>query len=691
MSSIIKGLKSVREQSKGLAKWQSILKSDELRNDMETALSMLDDLKKETRYHEDRATYLSMVKRLLDQPIDIEELSLAHSQFLEHLIGQMSSIAKMQKSGIRRYPKWKKYIAIISRIELMLRAAIKASGGKMRGAAIEYLKWLDSAVTENQSKGRAEWDTGMPGYVPKDWPTEPEGREDDEYHREPRLGTEPTVIRGRKPETVQRQFKSEEGITPNNKEYNEKMTIDTKDEFTINAERKQFDDVNWGAKDIVDIDAESDPEGTVFYIYNHSKPYKDKPPRDPFVFSEEYKKADRTNKRYVYSIKDRRTKDVYRSGLTSLEAAEAELNNLDNPENFTIIATTDVTEPIQEDDEPFKDPKTGKVYITKAMIDNAVKHLATTFDVDPDFVYQSAMLPMIKSGQIVIIPDNMSSKVQEGYQAGTVGGAGLGIKKSPMTKILEKPLMETDSDDRIWDLKQAVKKARQITNAIGYDDALTEIIVGIQQLAEKVDIDPSKLHDVESDIRAAKRALESAVYQLVEVFTDELRALESTRDDMDEGQIYSTGGGAGQAMRKYKAKPAGLGEVNRNSPLRGELSKLKRLEKKTESSILKGITTEDKEFSLYVDGILKKTSSDRSELERYKEQFPNQHAVIRPRESSIPQSSSSGVETSTIEYVLYVNGKPAIRDDRRSYLEQLAQVALANDPETKIEIKKQHA
>jgi hypothetical protein len=207
---------------------------------------------------------------------------------------------------------------------------------------------------------------------------------------------------------------------------------------------------------------------------------------------------------------------------------------------------------------------------------------------------------------------------------------------------------------------------------------LTEIIVGIQQLAEKVGIDPSKLHAAESEIRAAKRALESAVYKLDEVFADELRALESSRDGVDEGQIYSTGGGAGQAMRKYKAKPAGLEEVNRNSPLRGELRKLKKLEKKTESSVLKGMTTEDEQYSLYVNGKLQMVSSDYSELNQFKTDLEKQGYVVTIRPNQSKKSSA--------ELVLYVNDKPVIKGSR-SVLNMHAERIRDKYPEMKVEIR----
>lgn len=42
-----------------------------------------------------------------------------------------------------------------------------------------------------------------------------------------------------------------------------------------------------------------------------------------------------------------------------------------------------------------------------------------------------------------------AKSVEEGYSAGAVGGAGLGIEKSPMEKVLEKPLGETEQLDEL--------------------------------------------------------------------------------------------------------------------------------------------------------------------------------------------------------------------------------------------------
>jgi hypothetical protein len=49
--------------------------------------------------------------------------------------------------------------------------------------------------------------------------------------------------------------------------------------------------------------------------------------------------------------------------------------------------------------------------------------------------------------------------VEEGYRAGAVGGAGLGIEKSPMEKVLEKPLGEDQLDELSPETLARYKKA----------------------------------------------------------------------------------------------------------------------------------------------------------------------------------------------------------------------------------------
>ena len=85
--------------------------------------------------------------------------------------------------------------------------------------------------------------------------------------------------------------------------------------------------------------------------------------------------------------------------------------------------------------------------------------------------------------------------------------------------------------DRQAELEMALQKARQITKQIKYDDTATDIIVQIQMLAEKFNIDKDSLESAIDDVYNAKNQLESAVYGLDEVFEE---ALQQSRWDDDE-------------------------------------------------------------------------------------------------------------------------------------------------------------
>jgi hypothetical protein len=88
-----------------------------------------------------------------------------------------------------------------------------------------------------------------------------------------------------------------------------------------------------------------------------------------------------------------------------------------------------------------------------------------------------------------------------------------------------------EGEHRQAELEMALQKARQITKQIKYDDTATDIIVQIQMLAEKFNIDKDSLESAIDDVYNAKNQLESAVYGLDEVFEE---ALQQSRWDDDE-------------------------------------------------------------------------------------------------------------------------------------------------------------
>lgn len=89
----------------------------------------------------------------------------------------------------------------------------------------------------------------------------------------------------------------------------------------------------------------------------------------------------------------------------------------------------------------------------------------------------------------------------------------------------------------MMDAKTALSKAREITKAIKYDDAANNIIVEIQQLAEKTKgLDLQTLKWSINDVRDAVAALESAVYKLEEAWEDAEFAERCREEEMEEDQ-----------------------------------------------------------------------------------------------------------------------------------------------------------
>ena len=58
-------------------------------------------------------------------------------------------------------------------------------------------------------------------------------------------------------------------------------------------------------------------------------------------------------------------------------------------------------------------------------------------------------------------PGSCKKKTKEGYSAGTTGGNGLGISKSPIVKVIEKPLIEKKTTEAI-DLKKLVTNPKKL-------------------------------------------------------------------------------------------------------------------------------------------------------------------------------------------------------------------------------------
>jgi hypothetical protein len=122
-----------------------------------------------------------------------------------------------------------------------------------------------------------------------------------------------------------------------------------------------------------------------------------------------------------------------------------------------------------------------------------------------------------------------------------MGGAGQHKDKKKAVKQGDqkhkKPLAEN-----VDNLEIALQQARQITKMIKYDDTVTDIIVKIQALAEKFNIDATDIRYAIDDVYEAKHKLESVVYGLDEIFEDAVRNARNAADDEEdlaEGPEYN--------------------------------------------------------------------------------------------------------------------------------------------------------
>lgn len=83
-----------------------------------------------------------------------------------------------------------------------------------------------------------------------------------------------------------------------------------------------------------------------------------------------------------------------------------------------------------------------------------------------------------------------------------------------------------------------------------------KLVDAIYQLAKQTGVNHNDLRDAAPDIRYAKQQLIKATQNFIDLYDEALDL------KMNEGQIYSTGGGAGQGYRWYKPQAAGLAEGN---------------------------------------------------------------------------------------------------------------------------------
>ena len=93
-------------------------------------------------------------------------------------------------------------------------------------------------------------------------------------------------------------------------------------------------------------------------------------------------------------------------------------------------------------------------------------------------------------------------------------------------------------------LEFAQSEARDITKAIKYENTVSEIMVGLSGLADKLGIDEKELEYQERQVYDAKSRLESAVYEMEEVFEEKYKEvaykIEELEMDLDDIEFERT-------------------------------------------------------------------------------------------------------------------------------------------------------
>ena len=82
-------------------------------------------------------------------------------------------------------------------------------------------------------------------------------------------------------------------------------------------------------------------------------------------------------------------------------------------------------------------------------------------------------------------------------------------------------------------LEFAQSEAREITKAIKYENTTSEIMIGLSGLADKLGIDEKELDYYERRVREAKMQLESAIYEMEELFDDKYRDVRNKIDELE--------------------------------------------------------------------------------------------------------------------------------------------------------------
>ena len=82
-------------------------------------------------------------------------------------------------------------------------------------------------------------------------------------------------------------------------------------------------------------------------------------------------------------------------------------------------------------------------------------------------------------------------------------------------------------------LEFAQSEARDITKAIKYENTTSEIMIGLSGLADKLGIEEKELDYYERRVREAKMQLESAIYEMEELFEDKYRDVANKIEELE--------------------------------------------------------------------------------------------------------------------------------------------------------------
>jgi len=105
------------------------------------------------------------------------------------------------------------------------------------------------------------------------------------------------------------------------------------------------------------------------------------------------------------------------------------------------------------------------------------------------------------------------------------------MKFSEIQKLHENKEVINKLEDKKFDLEMALSSAREITKTIKYADMHVEIVSKLGTLAEENGLELDSYD--ENAVFKAKNKLESAIYQLEEVFEDAIRDVSNKIDELE--------------------------------------------------------------------------------------------------------------------------------------------------------------